>query len=78
MKQAGLDLPDPTKMASENWMMSCVITGHLVAALREQEEFRTEDNSTYLQEGRAEVRKRSVLREEEALAETLAGDPVQD
>ena len=26
MKQAGLDLPDPTKTAPENWMASCVIT----------------------------------------------------
>ena len=34
VKQAGLDLPDPTMTAPENWMASCVITGHLVAALR--------------------------------------------
>ena len=40
--------------------------------------FRTEDHSAYLREGRAEVQKRSVLRAEEALPETLAGNPVQD
>ena len=34
VKQAGLDIPDPTKTAPENWMTSCVITGHLVAVLR--------------------------------------------
>ena len=44
-KQAGLDLPDPSNMAPENWMASCVITGYLVAALMGQEEFRTSDNS---------------------------------
>ena len=33
VKQAVLALHDPTKTAPENWMESCVITGHLVAAL---------------------------------------------
>ena len=60
-------------MAPENWTASCVITGPLVAALRVQKEFRTADHSIYLREGRAEVRKRSVLRIEEALVETLVG-----
>ena len=41
VKQAGLALPDPMKMAPENWMASCVVTVNLVAALRGQEEFRT-------------------------------------
>ena len=36
VKQAGLALPDPTQTAPENWTASCVITGHLVAALRGQ------------------------------------------
>ena len=35
------------------------------------------DHSAYLQEGRAEVQKQSVLQEEEALSETLSGSPVQ-
>ena len=26
VKQAGLDLPDPSQMAPENWTASCVIT----------------------------------------------------
>ena len=34
IKQAGLALPDPYQTAPENWTTSCVITGHLVAALR--------------------------------------------
>ena len=52
VKKAGLDLPDLTKTASENWTASCVITWHLVSAIRGQEEFRKEDQSNYLQEGR--------------------------
>ena len=46
--------------------------------LKFQEEFLTYDHSAELQDERAEVRKRIVLRAEKALAETLAGDPVQD
>ena len=44
VKQAGLDLPDPVQTAPENWTTSCVITGHLVAALRGQVVFRTADH----------------------------------
>ena len=40
VKQAGLALPDPSQTAPENWTASCVITGHLFAALRGQVEFR--------------------------------------
>ena len=77
VKQAGLDLPDPTKTAPENWMASCVITGHLVAALRGHEVFKTADHLACLREGRTTMPKRSVLMAEEALAETIVGDPVQ-
>ena len=48
VKQAGLSLLDPTLTAPENWMASCVITGHLVAALRVQVEFWTADHSSCL------------------------------
>ena len=58
-------------------MASCVITGHLVAALRVQDEFRAANHSAYLRKVRTAVRKWSVLRAEEALVETLAGAPVQ-
>ena len=57
IKQAGLALPDPPQTASENWTASCVITGHLVTALRGQVEFRTADHSSCLQEGRTAVRR---------------------
>ena len=77
VKQAGLALPDPTKTAHENWTASCVITGHLVEALRGQEEFRAAEHFNFLQEVRTVVRKRSVLMSEEALVEALSGAAVQ-
>ena len=43
MKHAGLALPYPTKTTHENCTESFVITGHLIAALRDKEEFRTAD-----------------------------------
>ena len=76
-KQAGLALPDPTQTAPENWTASCVITGHLVAALSGQVEFRTSDHLACLREGRTAVWRRSQQRAEEALAATLEGPPVQ-
>ena len=48
VKQAVLTLPDTTNTAPENWTASYVITGHVVAALRGQEEFRTSDHSAFL------------------------------
>ena len=48
VKQAGLALPDTTYTAPENWTASCVITGHLVAALRGQVELGTADHSACL------------------------------
>ena len=54
MKLAGLALLDLTKTSPENYTASYVITGHLVAALRGQVEFRTADHySTHDQIGRA-------------------------
>ena len=76
MKQAGLALPDPLKTAPENWTASCVITGHLVAALRGQVIFRTADHSACLRRGRLAVRHRGEQRAEEALTEALEGGPV--
>ena len=71
VKQAGLALADPSHTAPENWTASCVITGHLVAALRGQVEFRTADHSACLREGRTAVRRRGEIREEEALTAAL-------
>ena len=45
VKQAGLALPDPVQTALENWTVSCVITVHLVAALRGQVVFRMANHS---------------------------------
>ena len=44
VQQAKMSLPDPTNTAPENWMASCVISGHLVAALRGKEELQTVDH----------------------------------
>ena len=58
VKQAGLAIPDPVKTAHENWKASCVIIGHLVAALRDQAIFRTADHTACLRGGRLSVRHR--------------------
>ena len=77
MKQAGLALEDPMLTAPENWTASCIITGYLVAAIREHVELRTMDHLACLQEGRTAVRKRSAHWAEEALVATITGAPVQ-
>ena len=77
-KQAGLVLPDPKKTAHEKWTAYFIITVHIVAVLRGQEELQTADISAYLWEGGAEVRKRSVLWAYEDLTETLTGEAAQD
>ena len=71
VKQAGLDLPDPSETAPDYGTASCIITGHLVAALRGQVEFRTADHSACLREGRTEVRQRGHRWAEEALTAAL-------
>ena len=77
VKQAGLDLPDPYQISPENQTASFVITGHLVAALRGQMEFRTADQSACLREGRTAVWRRGQRRVEEALTAALERAPVQ-
>ena len=54
-----------------------MITGHLVAALRGQEEFRTANHAAYIQERMEDVQNRSYLWAEEALVDTIEGAPVQ-
>ena len=76
MKQAGLDLPNQVQTAPENWTVSCVITGHLVAALRVQVVLRTADHSACLQVGRIAVQQRVVKRAEEAVTAALEGGAV--
>ena len=58
-------------------MMSCVITGHLIASLRVQEEFHTAYHAEYLKEGWGEVRKLNFMGAEASLEETLEVAPAQ-
>ena len=76
VKKAGLALPDAVQTAPENWRASCVITGHLVAALRGQVVFRTADHSACLWVGRMAVRQRGEKRAEEVLTVALEGAQV--
>ena len=76
IKQVGLALLDPFQTAPENWTASCVVTGHLVAALRVQVGFRTEDHLACLQEVRTVVWQRGKRQAEEALTAALEGAPV--
>ena len=62
VKQAGMALPDPTQTDPENWQASCVITGHLVSALRGQVPFRTADHAACLRDGRPAVRRQNVAK----------------
>ena len=55
VKQAGLDILDPVKTAPENWMDSCVITGHLVASLRCQAPFWTANHTACLRGARPAI-----------------------
>ena len=40
VKQDGIAIPNPNHTAGANWTASCVITGHLVVAIRGTAEFR--------------------------------------
>ena len=75
VKQAGLALPESSQTAPENWTASCVITGHLVAALRGQVEFWMADHLACLREGRTAVRRLGQRQAEEYLKATLEGAP---
>ena len=41
VKQDGINLPDPTRTVGEKWMASCIITGHIIAALCRKAESRS-------------------------------------
>ena len=75
VNQAGLALPDPTRKAPDNWKAYCVITGHLVSALRGQVTLRTADHAACLRDGRAAVRRKSVAKAMASLEATIAGSP---
>ena len=73
VKQLGLSLPDPSQTDPENWTVSCVITRHLVAALRGQVEFRTADHLARLQDGWTAIFRRGQQQAGESLTATLEG-----
>ena len=75
VKQAGLDLPYPTRTSPDNWQASCVITGHLMSALRGQVPFRTVDHAACLRDGWAAVRRKSVAKAMASLEVTIAVAP---
>ena len=58
-------------------MASYVTIGHLVTALRDQEELWMADHSACLREVRMAVQKRSIILSKKTLAETLSGSLVQ-
>ena len=68
-------LPDPTLTAPENWQAFCVITGHLVSALRGQVPFRTADHAACLRDGRAAVCRHNVAKAVASLETTIARSP---
>ena len=55
VKQAGIAIPNPTRIDGANWTASCVITGDLVAALCGTAEFRLGDHALLMGEGREEI-----------------------
>ena len=75
VKQAGMALPDLTRTAPENWQASCVITGHLVSALRGQVPFRTAYQAACLQDGRVAVCRQNVAKAMASLETTIARAP---
>ena len=75
VKQAGMALPDPMRTAPDNWQASYVVTGHLVSALRDQVTFQTADHAACLRDGRAAVRRKSVVKVMASLVATIARFP---
>ena len=75
VKQVGLALPDPKRTAPDNWQASCVITVHLVSALRGQVTFQTVDHVACLLDGRAVVRQKIWVKAMASLEATIAKAP---
>ena len=69
VNQAEIALINPTHTAGENWMASCVITGHLVAALHGMDKFWSGDHPPLMQEVRDEI-----LQQHAKAAETELGE----
>ena len=56
VNQAELAIPNPNMYALEKWVSSCVITGHLIAAIWVKKEFNTRYHTLILREGRGKTR----------------------
>jgi hypothetical protein len=56
MKKAGIALPNPMELAGANWTASTVAWGHLVAALRGKEEFRSATQQSIMAKEKAVMR----------------------
>ena len=78
VKQAGIALPDPTHTTGSNWAASCVITGHLVAALRGTGEFWSGDHALLIREGRDKIRRCHTEATDISLGEARAATSTED
>ena len=72
VKQSGIALSDPTWTVGGNWTASCVIPGHLVAALHGTAEFRSGNHAPLMGEGRENIRWRHGEEAENDLREAKA------
>ena len=55
VNQDGIALTNPTHTTGANCTVSCVVTGHLVAALCRMAKFRSRDHNLLVGEGRDEI-----------------------
>ena len=78
VKQARLEIPNLALSTWENWADSCVVIGHMVAACHRRKEFKTEDHTMILQEGRGQIRCQHMHNAQMALKEDMSSDPAQD
>ena len=70
-KWAGIALPNPTWTKGVNWTASCMITGHLVAALCRTADFRSGDHGVLMGERREEIWWGHVEETQTSLGEAL-------
>ena len=70
-----LAIPNPIISASQNWMASCVITGHLYADIQRRTEFWTGYHALLMKEGFEDIRRRNVQNVKAVLEETMSTAP---
>ena len=70
-----MEIPNPTLYNWENWTASFEITGHLVAALLRQTEFKTGYHAMLLWDGLGGVWCRHVQYAQTALEEAIVASP---